>query len=286
MANIQFRKHKIVIPARYWLLILTIFLIALMLLTYFTDAISSPLQKFASYTVVPFQQGLDSIGRVAVKKRDEIVALRHVMAENEALREELDSLMLENNQLVEDKYELSELRQLFEFSEKLSDYDKVGARVIGKDPGNWFSVFLIDKGEKDGIQVDMNVISGSGLVGIVTETGPNWASVRSIIDDNSNVSGMVLSTSDTLMVSGDLKLMEEGEIRFSQLFDGASVAGEGDEIVTSNISDKYLPGLTIGYISTCGMDSNNLTKSGTITPSVDFRHINTVLVIRELKRTR
>ena len=60
---------------------------------------------------------------------------------------------------------------------------------------------------------------------------------------------------------------------------------EGDKIVTSNISDKYLPGILIGYINTINTDSNNLTKSGYITPAVDFEHLEEVLVILELKQT-
>ena len=64
--------------------------------------------------------------------------------------------------------------------------------MIGKDSGNWFSTFTIDKGSNDGIKVDQNVLAGSGLVGIVTQTGPTWATVRAIIDDSSNVSGMAL----------------------------------------------------------------------------------------------
>ena len=208
------------------------------------------------------------------------------MAKNEQLQAEIDRLTIENNQLAEDRYELSELRSLYQLDDKFSTYEKIGARVIGKDSGNWFSVFTIDKGTNDGITEDMNVISGSGLVGIVTEVGPNWASVRSCIDDSSNISGMVLSTSDTLMISGDLRLMEDGEIRFSQLTDDSDKVGVGDEIVTSNVSNKFLPGITIGYISSIQTDANNLTKSGTLTPTVDFRHINTVLVIKNLKQSK
>ena len=58
----------------------------------------------------------------------------------------------------------------------------------------------------------------------------------------------------------------------------------GDKVVTSNISEKFLPGILIGYISELGNDANNLTKSGEITPVVDFRHIQEVLVITDLKR--
>mgnify|MGYP000367500868 CR=1 FL=1 len=85
-------------------------------------------------------------------------------------------------------------------------YKKIAARVIAKDSGNWFQVFRIDKGADDGIQEDMNVMAGGGLVGIVTDVGANYATVRAIIDDDSNVSGMSLRTGDTCNVSGNLTL--------------------------------------------------------------------------------
>jgi rod shape-determining protein MreC len=73
-------------------------------------------------------------------------------------------------------------------------------------------------------------------------------------------------------------------IEFEQLVDSSNVVVEGDKIVTSNISDKYLPGILIGYISTINQDANNLTKSGYITPAVDFEHLEEVLVILETKQ--
>ena len=79
---------------------------------------------------------------------------------------------------------------------------------------NWFSDFIIDKGSKDGIKKNCNVLAGSGLVGIVTEVGPHYARVRALIDDASNVSAMMLSTSDTCIVRGDLKLASDGRLRF------------------------------------------------------------------------
>ena len=61
--------------------------------------------------------------------------------------------------------------------------------------------------------------------------------------------------------------------------------GEGDKIVTSNVSDKYLPGILIGYISAINVDPNNLTKSGHITPAVDFEHLEEVLIITQMKQS-
>ena len=123
----------------------------------------------------------------------------------------------------------------------------------------------------------------SGLAGIVTEVGPTWSKVRSIIDDSTNVSGMVLSTSDRCIVSGDLSLIDEGQIRFEQMENNENQVSVGDQIVTSYISDKYLQGILIGYVSEVTVDSNNLTRSGYITPAVNFKDLQEVLVITTTK---
>ncbi len=265
------------------LCILSCVCILLMILTFSTDLVVKPLSFVSGYLVIPFENGIEKVGSYLAQRAEDLKELKVVLEQNKALQDEVDALKIENSNLIQDKYELNELRQLYGLGEKYSGYDTIGARVIAKDAGNWFSVFTINKGEKDGVRKDMNVMAGAGLVGIVTDVGPNWACVRSIIDDASNVSAQVLSTSDNLMVTGDLLLINKGQIRFSQLVDENNRVAQGDVLVTSDISDKYLPGINIGYISSIENDNNNLTKSGTITPSVDFNHIDIVLVIRELK---
>ena len=95
---------------------------------------------------------------------------------------------------------------------------------------------------------------------------------------------MTLATEDNMIVSGDLRMMAQGVITFSQLIDSQDQVTEGDKIVTSNISDKYLPNILIGYIHTIERDKNNLTKSGYITPAVDFEHLSEVLIITDMKQ--
>jgi rod shape-determining protein MreC len=96
---------------------------------------------------------------------------------------------------------------------------------------------------------------------------------------------MMVSTNDNFTVSGDLELMTESKmITFEDLEDSDDKVAVGDAVVTSNISSKYLPGILIGYISSID-DSNQLTKSGEITPVVDFKHLTDVLVILQLKET-
>lgn len=173
---------------------------------------------------------------------------------------------------------------MYELDQEYHDYPKVAAKIISKDPGNWYDTFMIDKGSNDGIKIDNNVIAGKGLVGIVTEVGSSWATVRSIIDDSSNVSAMTVSTSDNCVIQGDLELIDEGKLRFEQLYDQNNKVTVGERIVTSNISDKYVEGIFIGYVSEVVQDANNLTKTGTIVTPVDFRHLKEVFVITANKQ--
>lgn len=99
----------------------------------------------------------------------------------------------ENNRLQQNSATLERYKELYKMDQNTADYPKVAANVIASENSNWFSKFTIDKGSNDGIREDMNVLSGTGLVGIVTEVGPNWATVSSIIDDK-NVSAMILTT--------------------------------------------------------------------------------------------
>ena len=216
---------------------------------------------------------------------DELAQLKDVLALNKDLQEQIDQLTIENNQLQQDRYELNNLRSLYELDQAYSDYDKIGARVISSETDNWFSSFTINKGEEEGVQVDYNVMAGSGLVGRVVSVGPHYAKVISIISDTSSVSATVLATSNNLIVSGSLQsIQSDGTILFSQLSDPDNNVSVGDKVVTSNISDKYLPGILIGYIDSISTSSNNLTKSGTVTPAVDFSHLDEVLVVMEQKQ--
>ena len=78
-------------------------------------------------------------------------------------------------------------------------------------------------------------------------------------------------------------LFRSGKIKFEQLENNKNEIAVGEEIVTSHISDKYLQGITIGVVSDIKVDSNNLTRSGYLTPVVDFKHLHEVLVITTLK---
>lgn len=277
------KKNQMSHTNRYILLGLSIFCVLMMVLSSFSDKVGGPFKTVANVTVIPLQQGMNQIGGWMGDMKDNFSTMKQLKSENKKLREQVDALTTENNYLQEERYEFERLQELYKLDQNYAEYEKTAAHVIGKDAGNWFGTFTIDKGSKDGIEVNMNVLAGSGLVGIVTDVGPTWAKVRSIIDDSSNISAMAISTSDTCIVSEDMALMGTGQIAFSQMENNDNVVAVGDQIVTSYISDKYLQGILIGSVSEVNVDSNNLTRSGYITPAVDFKNIQEVLVITTTK---
>lgn len=271
--------------SKHLLVLMTFLCISAILLT-FTQVVSvSPLREAASRVIVPFQNGINQVGTWMSGKLEGFQDVEELAAQNKELEQRVAELTEENTRLAQNQEELARLQELYQLDQSYSEYDKVAAQVISKDPGNWYDTFVINKGSADGIEKDMNVIAGGGLVGLVAEVETNCATVRSIIDDSSSVSGMTASTSDTCIVSGDLRLMDEGKLAFSQMSTENAVA-VGEQILTSNISDKYLRGILIGYVSEVTEDSNHLTNTGYITPAVDFKHIQEVLVIKELKQTK
>ena len=276
-------KKKPNIKNRNTLIILTIVCISAIALTA-SDIISvSPVKEAAAVVVVPFQKGINSIGRWFVSLSDGFKNSEELSAKIDELEDQIAALEEENTMLAQDRQELERLRAFYDPDVSYSQYEKTAANVISKDPGNWFSSFVIDKGSNDGIQVDMNVIASGGLVGLVTEVGSDWAVVRSIMDDSSSVSAMTVTTEDTCIVSGDLTLIDEGRLYFDQMNTSDNVVA-GEKVVTSHISDKYLPGILIGSIYEINEDSNHLTKNGYILPAVDFSSIHEVLVITQLKQ--
>lgn len=270
------------INTKVLIFVLTVFCVFSIILSSIFSNYSKPAKIVSGAIVVPLQDGMNGIGKWFTNKADYFNSVKKLTKKNKELESQVNELTEENSLLAQNKYELERLRDLYQLDQDYSSYEKIAANVIGKDSGNWFDIFTINKGSKDGIEKDMNVISGGGLVGIVTDVGKDYAKVRAIIDDESSVSVSFANTSDTGIVSGDLKLMDDGVMNVTEVLKDAKVT-EGDMVVTSKISDKFVPGILVGYVTNIKLDSSELTQSGQIIPVVDFKHIDEVLVITQLK---
>lgn len=275
------KRTKITMDPKYILMTIAIVSVALIIVSFRFQDKMTPIRTAVGSVVTPMQRGINKIGLVVADGMDYATTVKKLVKKNNALQKQLDDLSQQNRLLQQDKYDLDDFRKLYSLDEKYSDYPKVAAHVISSD-GNWFNSFVIDKGSKDGLKVNMNVLAGDGLVGIVTEVNKSYARVRSIIDDESSVTGSFLKTSDMCFVNGNLKLIGKGMIDISGIQADAEVK-DGYEVVTSPVSDKYLPGILIGYARDIKTDSSNITQSAHLTPAADFSGLDMVLVITEVK---
>ncbi len=278
------KRTNISLDPKYILIgIIVICIIGIIVSFKFNNQIT-PVRNGVTSVISPMQKGINNIGVFISEKVSYITTMKKLMKENKSLKSQMSDLSAQNKLLQQDKYELKNFRSLYDLDEEYADYPKVAARVVSSDPDNWYNTFVIDKGSKDGIKKNMNVMANDGLVGLVTEVNSSYSKVRSIIDDDSNLAGTFLKTSDSCIVSGNLTRMNEGVIDISNVSANAKVK-DGYEVVTSQISSKYLPGILIGYARDIKVDSSNMTMSGSLTPAVDFSSLDMVLVITKVKDT-
>ena len=269
---------------RYILIGLTVFCILLIGVTAINDQWLAPLRTGVGYILIPIQSGVNRVGISIYQELSDYGQLKTALEENRRLQSEIDRLIEENNRLTAEQYELQRLRELYDLDQEYMQYEKTAARVIANDSGDWFQVFRVEKGSADGIQVGSNVLAGGGLAGIVTDVGAHYATVRSIIDDSSRVSAMAVQSGETCFVAGDLTLYKDGRLRITNIKKGGDVK-EGDRIVTSNISSRFLPGILVGYAVDVSIDSNQLTSSGYLIPAARFNNLQEVLIITDVKET-
>ena len=276
------KKTKITIDPKYILAGLFVFCIILGIISFRFENKMTPVRSAVSSVIAPMQKGINAIGVKISERMDYATTLKKTVRKNKKLQSQIDKLSAENKLLQQDKYELENFRKLYDLDQQYAGYPKVAARVISSDPDNWYNTFIIDKVSKNGLKKNMNVMANGGLVGIITEVNKSYSKVRSIIDDNSNISGTVLGSSENCIVSGNLKLINNGVIEVSGINGDAKIE-DGAEVVTSQISDKYLPGILIGYLKDLKKDSSNITQTGYLSPVVDFSSLDMVLVITQVK---
>ena len=198
--------------------------------------------------------------------------------ENADLKQQIAELMTENKRLAMYETENEHLSALLRIAQKYPEYTSQGTSVIAKNPGVWYDGFTIDKGTKDNLSANMVLIAPEGLVGKVLESGITFSKAQSILDSRSSVPAMSLRTGDLGVVKGDYTLLHSGLCKMEYI-DAEAEIMVGDEIITSHLSDIYPAGISIGKVLEIETDTNGLTKYAVISPYVDLKHLDTMLVI-------
>lgn len=273
-----FEEHKkqIIMVATCLLLICTLFTLG-------RKHNATLLDNAIGFVITPLQSIATDVGDWVSTQIASVRNKTDLNEQNATLKERVKQLESENKRLSLYEEENKKLSELLKMAQKYPDYDTMGTQIIAKDPGNWYDIFMIDKGRKDGLATNMVITSYDGLVGKIIETGYGYAKAQSILDSRSSVSAISLRTGDIGVVKGEYSLMDAGLCRMEYIDADAEIM-EGDEIVTSSFS-SYPPGISIGKVTEIKTDANGLTKYAIIEPFVDFKHLDTVLVISQLFNT-
>ena len=234
-------------------------------------------EKTVGTVLTPIAGGINKAGSFVSARFKAITNTNSIIDENESLKEEIEKLKLDNSRLALLEQDNADLMGLLNIQGKYSAFDTEGARIIAKDPGNWYDVFIIDKGTNNGLTENMAVVSGGGLVGRIKECGFNYSKVVSIIDGADAVSATAMRTGDVGYVKGDY--YNNGMCRM-ELIDMSSKMAEGDEIITSGFSSVYPEGIVIGRVTEIENADKTSTKTALIAPAADFKHLSSVLVVK------
>ncbi|MHB1391940.1 MAG: rod shape-determining protein MreC [Clostridia bacterium] len=259
--------------------VIIISILLIVLITFTSQGRTRPgiIEGLFGRIITPVQRVFYSSGEFFENTFKSLYDLRNLKTDNEELKAELEKLKDQNRQLIQMALENNRLRSLLEFKEANIQFDYIGASVTGRDPGNWYDVYTINKGSKDGIEVNDAVIVSHGyLVGKVIEVGANYSKLMAIIDERSSVSIIVNRTRDMGIVSGS----SDSDVTAIMELEADIV--KGDDIITSEYST--LPkGLYIGKVKSVEKQERKLQKVVAVEPSVDFKRLEEVFVIKTVE---
>ncbi|MCR4839655.1 MAG: rod shape-determining protein MreC [Eubacterium sp.] len=278
----KFNPKKDISP-KYLFLALSLICILLLGLSLFSDSFLQKTKSVFGKLITPLQEGMSSIGEWVEERFLVFGDVKELREENEALKKRNRELEEQIAKSQAELTELAELRSLYSLDQMYPDYNTTAARIFSVDSSGWFNEFYINKGLNDGVYEDCNVLYEGGLLGIVVESYDSYARVRAIVDDRSKVTASVGPNSALCTVEGSLTTYKNGYLLATDISKEAKV-NVGDRVITANVSDRFLYGLTIGYISELIPDPNNLTVTARIRTAVDFSDVRDVLVITDRKQ--
>lgn len=272
-----FSRHGI------WILLATAALAAaLSLLSYFSNT-SSLLHNAAGVAASPFRAAARAVSGFVEDKKHYYQSYNDLIAENQALREEVAELRAGARQAEKDRTENALLRELLELREQRRDLVFESAKVLEHGASNWTSTLTLNRGTNHGVEVKNVVVSSEGyLIGVVTDVGLNWCTVRTIIDTDTELGAVLFRTGDVIVVEGELALMGENRLRAVYL-PGDRTLLIGDYVVTSGLGGYYPSDLVIGTVERVETDDNGYAQYAVLTPMVEFDDLTEVFIIKDFE---
>jgi rod shape-determining protein MreC len=259
---------------KLWIVVFFIGLI-IFLLSYGSGKISpwGPTGQLVIDITAPFQNLIAQMSGAVERFWLNYFQLINVREENAQLKAAVDSLKMENSRYLEMLSGHKRLEELLQFKQSINELS-LAARVIGLDPTGWFKSVIIDKGEDEGVRLDMSVVNADGIVGRVVSVSQNYAKVLLIIDQNSAVDCLVQRSRERGIAVG----LSTDICKLNYVQKSGDVA-VGDIIVSSGLADIFPKGLPVGEVLNVKDVPGELFKDIDIRPTVNFSKLEVVLLI-------
>ena len=258
------------------IIITIIILIVVVIISNISTGNLSFMESTVGTLFMPIQNGIVYLKNKIAGNEQEISDIDALKEENQALKDENSKLQEQVRELEILKSENNTLKEYVNLKDKYSEYTTVPAYVIQRSLSNYDKIIVINAGSDDGIEVNMPVISESGLVGHVISVTNSTAKIQTIIDTASNVSANISNVQDSVILKGTLN---SSDIIRATYIPADSTILQGDEVVTSGLGGIYPKGILIGHVKTVVNTKNDADRYAEIEVSTDFSTLETVLVI-------
>ena len=264
------------------LLALCIVMFAFLLRATMTMGASTVVEQIVGTITVPVQSLTSGLSGSITGFLDQFLRASEISQENEQLREENRKLIEQMVDYENYKHENESLKEQLGIQEENPQWETMTASVIGRDPSDQFYSFTIDKGTLDGVSYQDPVITADGLVGIVSEVGPVFAKVTTILDVRLNVACQDVRTQDVATISGDIEMAQQGKCKMSLIPRESGIA-KGDIVQTAGTSGLYPQGIVVGRVSDVGFEPQGTMMYAVVEPANDIKSIKDVVIITSFK---
>lgn len=264
------------------LIAVMIVLLTFMLRAAYMGSLGTMASYVLGLVVTPLQQLSSNVSYAVSDAFDPLLRANDYKDENEALREEIRTLRQQLVDYEKVKKENEQYRQYLEMKEENKDFQFELAAVIGRSPDARFYSFTVDKGTVDGVALRDPVVTADGLVGYISEVGPTYSTVITILDPTLHVGASDARTRDTGIVIGTVALSAEGKCKLSYI-DRESAVARGDIIVTSGVGGVFPKGLMIGTVEEVQVESHGMSLYAVIEPVVEVPSVKDVIIITEFE---
>lgn len=277
------RKKKQV-PVKFVVIGVFVLIVVMLVIFSFTlkgDRKLNPVESFLRDTLIYVEKIVTYPFRFITQKVNEYEELKDVREENEILSTSIDRVTSIETENIELRKQLEALKEELDIDYSLTDYEYLNASVISRNVGYWYNTITIDKGTYNGVDKDMVVINGKGLIGKVIRTTTFTSDVRLITTSDTNNKISVKISNGDYNLYGLINSYDYGDNYLE--VEGISNTRDvniGDYVYTSGLGGVFPSGILIGTVTEITTDSYDLAKIIRVTPSADFTDINYVSILK------